>query len=392
MVPTMIKHTVVSLIAGFVGAFLALPLILPEQSSVPESIQIDTRPTVNVTEREADLISVIDQADDAVVSVIITKDLPIIEQFYEEQSPFGFPFFFNVPQYRQNGTEEREVGGGTAFFISSDGLLLTNKHVIDDKDAEYTILLNDGQRLDAEVVATDPTNDIALLQVEGSGYSYLNLSAEEPVLGQTAIAIGNSLGEFRNTVSVGVISGLQRSVTAGGRIGQPVEQLDQIIQTDTAINQGNSGGPLLSSNGQVLGMNTAVAAGAQNIGFAIPASDLMRAVQSFQEFGEIQSAYLGIRYVPITPTLQQENNLEQEFGVIITKGETPEQLAVIPNSPAAKAGLQEGDILTHLDGTPITLENSFARAIDRKSPGDTVTLRVVRNSQELEVQATLEKQ
>ena len=323
------------------------------------------------------------------VSVIITKDLPVMERFLKKDNHHLASHFSSKLRSTTNGTEKREVGGGTAFFISADGLLLTNKHVIDDEDAEYTILLNDERKLEPKVVATDPSNDIALLKVDGNDFTHLELTNEEPVLGQTAIAIGNSLGEFRNTVSVGVISGLQRSLSAGGRIGQPAEQLDQIIQTDTAINQGNSGGPLLSSQGKVLGMNTAIAAGAQNIGFAIPASDLARAIASFNEYGEIQSAYLGIRYIPITEGLREKNDIDQEFGVIIARGETTEELAVLPNSPAANAGLQEGDILTHIDGKEITIQNSFARTIARKNPGDSITITVVRNGSTVEKTVTL---
>lgn len=354
----------------------------------------------NLRSYEQEIINVVDTADDAVVSVIITKDMPIIEQYFEEgTSPysknfeqfFGFsPYQFQVPLYRQNGTEQREIGGGTAFFISADGLLLTNKHVIDDEGADYTILLNDERRLEAKVVATDPLNDIAMLQVEGNGFNYLELETQTPKLGQTAIAIGNALAEFRNTVSIGVVSGLQRSLTAGStRYGQ-LTQLEEIIQTDTAINQGNSGGPLLNSVGKVIGMNTAVAANAQNIGFAIPAGDLARAVASYKTNGSIQRAYLGVRYVQITPDIQTKNNLEYDYGVLITTGETSADVAVEPNSPADKAGLQENDIILEVDNVKLTNENSFSNIIGRSTAGTIKKLTIVRNKEIKEINVTLE--
>lgn len=354
----------------------------------------------NLRSYEQEIINVVNTANEAVVSVIITKDMPIIEQYFEEgTSPFssnfdqffGFnPYQFQVPRYRQNGTEEREIGGGTAFFISADGLLLTNKHVIDDKEADYTILLNDERRLEAKVVAIDPLNDIAILKVEGNNFNYLELETELPQLGQTAIAIGNALAEFRNTVSIGVVSGLQRNVTAGStRYGQLTE-LEEIIQTDTAINQGNSGGPLLNSLGKVIGMNTAVAANAQNISFSIPAADLQRAVESYQTSGSIQRAYLGVRYVQITPTVQERNNLEYDYGVLIAKGETTADLAVVPGSPADKAGLLENDIILEVDGVKLTSENAFNRIISRSTAGQTKELTILRNDEIQQVRVTLE--
>lgn len=359
--------------------------------------------TKEMIEQETAVVKTVENVEDAVVSVVITKDLPVIERYFEEvpfgndpferffSDPFMSPFNLRIPRERQNGTEKREVGGGTAFFITEDGLLMTNKHVVSDEDAEYTVILNDGRKLPAKVVTLHPSTDIALLKVEEKGFPYLKLSTAEPKLGQTVIAIGNALAEFRNTVSVGVISGLSRSITAGSMLGGMVEQLDQIIQTDAAINHGNSGGPLLNINGEVIGMNTAVAGGAQNIGFAIPAADLKKAIDSYREHGKIIQAYLGVRYTPITKELKEKNKLAYDYGVLVSRGETPSDLPVIPGSPADKAGLQENDIILEVDGRKLTEEISLASIVRRKLPGDTLKLKIASKGKEKDVTVTLEE-
>lgn len=341
------------------------------------------------------IVAAVKRAEPAVVSVIVSKDLPVLEQYYE--SPFGedfpgFPFDIQIPKVREKGTEHREVGGGTAFFVGKDGLLMTNRHVVIDEEADYTVLLNDGQKLDAKVVARDSGNDIALLKVEGENFPALSFAeGESPRLGQTVIAIGNALGEFRNTVSRGVISGLSRTITATSGGGQDAERLDSIIQTDAAINRGNSGGPLLNSRGEIIGMNTAVASAGQNIGFAIPFPDLKRAFESFEKNGRIVRPYLGIRYMPVTTQLKEKNALAYDYGVLIVRGETETDLAIVPGSPADKAGLLENDIILEADGAKLTLETSLARIVQNKMPGDTVKLKVFSKGVEKEVMVTLEE-
>ena len=336
------------------------------------------------------------RAEPAVVSVIVSKDLPIIEQYYEspfgDDDLFGLPFNFQIPKSREIGKERREIGGGTAFFISTDGLLMTNRHVVADEEADYTVLLNDGRKLEAEVVARDTGNDIALLKAKGRDFPALSFAEGDSVaLGQTVIAIGNALGEFRNTVSVGVISGLSRTITASGDGGEMAERLDSIIQTDAAINRGNSGGPLLNSRGEIIGMNTAVAAAGENIGFAIPYPDLRRAYESYQEHGRIVRPYLGIRYMPVTVQLKEKNSLNYDYGVLIVRGDTPADLAIVPGSPADKAGLRENDIILEADGQKLTLETSLARIIQNKAPSETVALKIFSQGKEKEITVTLEE-
>jgi len=231
------------------------------------------------------VVQAVQKANPAVVSIVITKDVPVIERYYERvPNPYDFfGDFFSIPRYRENGTEEREIGGGSGFFVSADGLIVTNQHVVSDKEAEYTVYTNDGKKHPARVAAQDERQDIALIKIDqelGSDYPYLTFGESKNLdLGQTVIAIGNALGEFRNTVSVGVVSGLSRSIIAGSSVGT-IEELNEVIQTDAAINPGNSGGPLLDLQGNVIGVNVAVAVGSQNIGFALPSDVVKGAVES----------------------------------------------------------------------------------------------------------------
>ncbi len=231
---------------------------------------------------ESAVVKVVKEASPAVVSIIVTKDLPVLEKFYEEYNPFGDNEFFRqffgddffpsfqVPRFREKGTEKVEIGGGTGFIISADGLILTNKHVVADAEAEYTVLTNEGEKMPAQVLFRDSNQDIAVLKIDRTGLSVIELGDSDKIeIGQAVVAIGNALGEFRNTVSVGVISGLSRSITALSGSGQ-TEKLSEVIQTDAAINPGNSGGPLLNLKGQAIGINVAMAQGAENIAFALP--------------------------------------------------------------------------------------------------------------------------
>lgn len=365
-----------------------------QQSSVTHNIPLGNQ--------EQLIVDAVAKADPAVVSVIITKDLPKMKQVFEDALPFGGGFFgfdpffdqfrMRIPKLEQDGTEKKEIGGGTAFLISNNGLLLTNKHVVSDDKAEYTVLLNDGTKIPAVVIGRDPSNDIALIKIERKNTPSLELARDEDIrLAQTAIAIGNALGEFRNTVSVGIVSGLQRSIVAGDRSTGATEDLQQIIQTDAAINQGNSGGPLLNSDGKVIGMNTAVSSVGQNIGFAIPARDLRRVVESYQKHGRIVRTYLGIRYIPITKELQEKNKLSTDTGVLVARGETTADLAVMPGSPADKAGIVENDIIVEVDGKKLSSDVSLSRIVQAKQPGDTLSVTLLHKGEEKKLTILLEE-
>ena len=349
--------------------------------------------------REDAIINAVEEASPSVVSIIITKDMPIFEEYYAD--PFSdFDIFFDdpfldikVPQYRQKGTEEREIGGGTGFIISEDGMILTNKHVVQDEEADYTILTNDGKKYPAKVLARDPIEDLAILKIDKEkmiteqgdfyeqSFPMIKIGDSSDLqIGQTVIAIGNALGEFRNTISVGVISGLGRTITASGE--GMVETLEDVIQTDAAINKGNSGGPLLDIKGEVIGINVAMAEQAQSIGFSIPINKAKRDIEQIKTIGKIVYPFLGVRYVLITPEMQKEKELSVDYGALIIKGENPGEVAIVPDSSAEKAGLQEGDIILEVNQEKITSQNSLAKIIKKYNPEDQVSLKILREEEE----------
>lgn len=328
------------------------------------------------------IVDAVEQVSPAVVSIIATKDLPVFEQVFID--PFGGDEFLRqffpelqIPQFQQKGIEKRQVSSGTGFFVSSDGLVATNRHVVSDTEANYTIITNSGGRYPARVLARDPVHDIAILKVDGKEFPALTLGDSNKIrIGQTVIAIGNALGEFQNTVSVGVISGLGRSIIAGGGLTGP-ERLQQVIQTDAAINPGNSGGPLLDINGAVIGINTAMVGGAENIGFALPVNLVKRDLEDIKTSGRIMYPFLGVQYI-----------IREEGGILITRGDDGSE-AVVPDSPAAKAGLREGDIILEVNGGKLTKENTLADIIRDYNVGDTITLKVLRDKKESEIKLTL---
>jgi serine protease Do len=345
------------------------------------------------------VIDAVKKTNPAVVSVIISENVPKYEEYVDpnqQTNPFGdmFPGFnFNIPQYKQNGTQNEEVGGGSGFLVSSTGLIVTNKHVVDQTGATYTVFTNDGKKYTAKIVAKDPVLDIALIKITppvGMSFPYLTLGDSDTLqLGQSVIAIGNALGEYKNTVSVGVVSGLSRSITAGDQSGSS-ETLDHVIQTDAAINPGNSGGPLLDLSGNVIGVNVAVAEGSQSIGFALPIDSVKSAILSVENTGKIIRPYLGVRYVQIDAAMKEANNLSVDYGVLVKPGTSTTDLAVIPGSPADKAGIVENDIILDVDGVKLDDTNSLSDIIRGKSIGQVITLTILHKGVQKNVSVTLE--
>ncbi len=344
---------------------------------------------------EQAVVRAVERATPSVVSIVISKDVPIIEQ-----CPYD-PFSDVPPEFREffgggfggftepceRGTRRQQVGGGSGFIVSTDGLVVTNKHVVSDAKADYTVFLNDGTKYPATVVARDSFQDLALLKIDATGLMPVVLGNSDSLkLGQTAIAIGYSLGEFRNTVSVGVISGLARTITASGA-SYGSETLQGVIQTDAAINPGNSGGPLLNLKGEVVGINVAVASGAENIGFAIPVNQVKRSIESVKRTGTIQTPYIGVRYLMLSDNIAKEQKLPATQGALV-RG-TADGPGVIPDSPAEKSGIQAEDVVTAMNGEALTEENPLSVVIRKYNVGDTVTLTVVRGSTTLTLPLTL---
>jgi serine protease Do len=278
-------------------------------------------------------------------------------------------------------------GTGSGFIYDSNGWILTNRHVVQDAN-EILVVLNDGRELPGEVYGIDTLTDLAIVKIDATDLptAPIGTSAElEP--GQLAIAIGNPLG-YENTVTTGVVSGLGRQIQASDASQTSAETLRNLIQTDAAINPGNSGGPLVNSAGQVIGVNTAVSTTAQGLGFAIPIDVAKPIMQQAVDGEQLVRPWIGIYYVPIDPALAAEQDLPVDYGALIGTADGSGQ-AVFPGSPAEAAGLQAGDIVVGIDGTQIGPETDLSTLILPHAPGDTITLRVLRNNSVSEVQVTL---
>lgn len=254
--------------------------VAEEKSVIKE--EIVRREIIREKSQEELLTSAVAKITPSVVSVIVTKDMPKMEIVYE--NPFGDdPFFkdfdIRVPVLRQKGSETQKIGAGTGFLIRPEGYLITNRHVVEDAQATYTVLLSNGTQQTAQVIYRDPNIDMAILKIPGSAYAKAELgNSDALVLGQSVFAVGNALGEYSNSVSVGIISGLNRDIEASG--GNTTEKLTGVIQTDAAINPGNSGGPLVDLSGKIVGINVATVIGSNNISFSIPINKLKSVIQS----------------------------------------------------------------------------------------------------------------
>lgn len=324
-----------------------------------------------VVTEESVVIDVAEEVSPSVVTVSFTSPQRKVLQF----DPFG------------GGLSQRTQGGdtqdiGTGFIVSKDGLIITNKHVV-SQDGKYKVITKNDTEYEVKEIQKDPNNDIAILKIDASNLTPLELGTSENLkVGQFVIAIGTALGEFRHTVTTGVISGLGRGIQAGSPLEGYVEELDNVIQTDAAINPGNSGGPLLNSAGQVIGVNVAVAQGAQNIGFAIPINTIKASLDEFNKTGKFPAKpYLGVSYQMLSQRTALLNNVPEGAYVV----------DVVSDSAADKAGIQQDDIITQFDGKELTDKFTLADALKNKKPGDTVTLKVWRNTDTQDISVTLEE-
>ncbi len=363
--PLLICLVVVALLlggAGFYFGFLAYNKVITPITFLDNGTDGNS---ANFTEES--IADVADKVSESVVSIVTsTKTRDFFGQSYSSSA------------------------AGTGIIVTEDGYILTNKHVISDATT-VSVVLDDGTTYDkVEIVATDPLNDVAFLKVkDASGLKAATLGDSKTLsVGQQVIAIGNALGQYQNTVTSGIISGLGRSIEASDGTGYNTETLSDMIQTDAAINSGNSGGPLVNAAGEVIGINTATSSSAENMGFAIPISSVKGMLKQLVEKGEASRAYLGVYTVEITPEIAKAYDLPVSAGAYLYSSSA--YSAVVSGSPASKAGLKDKDIVTAVNGVKVGVAGTLSDLIGEYKPGDTVQLTVVREGKETAVNVTLE--
>jgi len=343
---------------------------------------------------EDKVISTIKKVMPAVVSIAIAKHLEDLEKEIPKDL---YPFLPRGPQGPQlqipeNMIDSRgmvEIGGGSGFVVHDDGIILTNKHVISDSKAEYTVILNDSRRFPAEVLSRDPINDVAIIKIQTNKLPVVKLGdATGLELGESVIAIGNALGIFKNTVSLGIVSGLSRAISAQADPDAPPQEMRGLIQTDAAINPGNSGGPLVNLKGLAIGVNAAIVFGAQNIGFAIPINAAERDLDDIKKYGRIRRPLLGLRYMMIDDKLKDKMGLPVSYGALIM-GEGPNDHGVIAGSPAEKAGVKEKDIILEFNSKKLDRDHPIQDFLEDMNVGEKVELLVMRGEKQFKVNAAL---
>jgi serine protease Do len=364
------KVVLVALAAGYAGSYF--------QGNVHGVGSLNTANTAvqqRIVSSEAEVISkVAKEVGESVVSIDVTGTSTV-------QDFFGY------------NSQVQQAAAGTGVIVSDKGIVITNKHVVPAGTATVKVTLSDGTQLDAEVLARDPRNDIAFVKIKDTKGKTLKAAklgdSTKMEVGQKVIAIGNALGQFQNTVTSGIVSGYGRSITAGGEGSS--EDLTNLIQTDAAINEGNSGGPLVNLSGEVIGINTAITSSStgQSLGFSIPTSDIAAQITSVLATGKIERPYLGVRYQPITEKYAYIYNLPLKKGAYVPVSDKTAS-AIIPGSPADKAGLKEKDIIVKIGDDELDEKNDLVTVLSRHRVGDAVTLEVRRGDDTIKLEATLE--
>lgn len=352
--------------------FVIKPLdqILPRTNSASFFGRNNTfSPSSSTPLGESTIIEVAEKSQPAVVTVAIKQQVPTSETFQ-----FG-PFLFEEPG-ELGSPVQQDIG--TGFVVDAEqGFVVTNKHVVADPSAEYKLIDNQGNEHVIERIYRDPTNDLAILKTDITVPALPLADSDQLKIGQTVIAIGTALGEFRQTVTTGIISGLGRGIDASD--GFQAERIDNLIQTDAAINPGNSGGPLFNSRGEVIGVNVAMAR-AENIGFAIPINVIKESLRNFEQTGKFDRALLGVQYKLIPKETALLNDVPE--GAYVTE--------VIPNTTASEIGVQINDIIVRVEGQKVSDEKGgLASIINRKKIGDTLTLEVWREGTTLTLSGIL---
>lgn len=366
-----LRYIIIASIIGIIVAIATFRLAmlgkLPIKisSSLNNQSSVTNNETRTIIQEENAIISVVEKTSPSVVAIGVTQKIV---------NPFD-PY--SLPRNRQSTI-------GTGFIVSEKGIIVTNRHVVDDPSLKYSVVTRDGKKVEIDNIYRDPSLDLALVQVKASDLNLKSLEIGDSgnlKVGQTVIAIGNALGRFSNTVTTGIVSGLGRDVSIPDFTTGTREDLDNLIQTDAAINPGNSGGPLLNSAGQVIGVNVATTEGAQNIGFAIPINSVKAIVDEFVATGKISRAFLGIRYVLVSRDVAILNEIPQ--GAYIQE--------VVEGSGAQKAGIKVGDIITKIDNQAVNQNNTISDLIQKKKPRDNISLEVWSDGQTKTLTATLQE-
>ncbi|MEK7503401.1 MAG: trypsin-like peptidase domain-containing protein [Patescibacteria group bacterium] len=341
--------------------------------------------------KDSSIPGIIKKVLPAVVSIVVSKMLPVFE------APFGGPqdpLNPNTPLMVPKGKKKIDVGGGSGFIVDPSGIILTNRHVVNDPSAEYVVILGDDEKYPAHVLARDPIHDVAIIKIDKENLPVIELGDSSLLeLGQTAIAIGNALGTFRNTVSVGVVSGLAREISAGDTTNNTITKLRGLVQTDAAINPGNSGGPLIDVKGEAIGINTAMVFFAENIGFALPINNARRDLDDLKQYGRLRLPFLGIRYVLLDKEAQERFKLAIDHGAFVVAEKNPQSQssAVVSGSAAHQAGVQEGDIILEVQGIKICAKCPLEDILQKQKIGENLDLKIFRDGKEIMLKVRLDE-
>ena len=362
---------IVSTSAGFAGGYFGRNNNDGSQDIAKQQVVLKT---------QGQLISnIAKDVGESVVSVEVTSNSGPSDSF------FGF----------QGSTEQQSAG--TGIILDKDGLIITNRHVVPSGTTSVSVTLSDGTKFDdvqviGRTASTDPL-DIAFLKIKDTKGKTLNPAtvgdSSKMKVGDSVIAIGNALGQFQNTVTSGIVSGFGRSVQASDSSGNDSENLENLFQTDAAINEGNSGGPLVNLEGEVIGINTAVAGDAQNIGFAIPINDVSGLIKSVEDKGKLERPYLGVVFIPITADMAKQYDLGANEGAYIPPAVMVGSDTVVNDGPADKAGIEEGDIITKIDNDTVDEKHSLTSLLSKHNVGDKVQVTIYRDGKSKTVDVTL---
>lgn len=337
--------------------------------------------------KKSPIVSIAKKVCPAVITIVASRYLPEIEEYCFlpfKGEKIAFP-------KKIKGNHKTKIGGGSGFIISKDGYVLTCNHVVEDREADFTVIVDPDHKYKARVLDKDPLVDMAVLKIQGNNFPFLKLGDSDKLeLGEEVLAVGNPLGEFEDTLSLGIVSGLSRKINACSNFNANITPLRGLIQTDAAINPGNSGGPLVNMKGEVIGINTAMIMGAENIGFALPINYIKDDLKEIKKMGKIKRPYLGVKYIILNSEIAKTNKINVDHGALVVR-EMFGESAVAKGSSAALAGVEEYDIILEINKEKITQDNSLADVISKHEVGSTINLTILRDGETIELKTQLKE-